>query len=145
MNQRISDVFAPIIRLRFFYHALSLFHILLGTYLVYLNPRSAISFLVFISSFYTVYKIPVSWRFKLVVGAVLALVIVPVIGVRNIFYLEIMFQISVFAALASVPHPSFYPPKVSGLSCSLASPRQRWSVSCLASPSCGCAGTISRW
>jgi branched-chain amino acid transport system permease protein len=100
MRESLSNLFAPVIRWRYFYHALTLFHVGLGTYLVYVNPRSAISFLVFISSFLTIYAVPVSWKFKGVVGAILALVIVPVIGVRNIFYLEIMFQISVFAALA---------------------------------------------
>ena len=39
-------------------------------------------------------------RFKLIAGVILALVIIPVVGVRNIFYLEVIFQISVFAALA---------------------------------------------
>jgi branched-chain amino acid transport system permease protein len=36
----------------------------------------------------------------LIAGTILALVIIPIVGVRNIFYLEVIFQISVFAALA---------------------------------------------
>ncbi|MBI4771397.1 MAG: branched-chain amino acid ABC transporter permease [Chloroflexi bacterium] len=39
-------------------------------------------------------------RVKLLVGLLLVIVIFPVVGVRNIFYLEVIFQISVFSALA---------------------------------------------
>jgi branched-chain amino acid transport system permease protein len=74
--------------------------IILGTILVYVNPRSNIAFLTLITSFFSLYSLGTSNRFKLITGIVLALFIIPVIGVRNIFYLEIIFQISVFAALA---------------------------------------------
>ena len=33
-------------------------------------------------------------------GLIIALILIPIIGMRNIFYLEVIFQISVFAALA---------------------------------------------
>ena len=75
-------------------------HIAAGTALVYVSPRSNLAFLVLISSLYSLYAFEADRRFKLIAGAVLALVIIPVIGVRNIFYLEVIFQISVFAALA---------------------------------------------
>ncbi len=75
-------------------------HILLGTILVYLSPRSILAFLVLVSSFFSIYYFKADNRFKLIVGAVLALVVMPVLGVRNIFYLEVIFQISVFSALA---------------------------------------------
>lgn len=81
-------------------HLLILAHIGLGTALVYWAPRSNIAFLVLISSLFSLYALKTSRRFQLIVGTVLALLIVPVIGVRNIFYLEVIFQISVFAALA---------------------------------------------
>lgn len=81
-------------------HAITLGHIILGTILVYVNPRSSIAFLALITSFFSLYSLGTSNRFKLFTGIVLALFIIPVIGVRNIFYLEIIFQISVFAALA---------------------------------------------
>jgi branched-chain amino acid transport system permease protein len=81
-------------------HVITLAHIILGTILVYSSPRSNIAFLVLITSFYSLYSLGTSSRFKLITGIVLALFIIPVIGVRNIFYLEIIFQISVFAALA---------------------------------------------
>ncbi len=75
-------------------------HIGAGTALVYTQPRSNLAFLVLITSFLSLYFFKTDGRFKLIAGAILALVIIPVIGVRNIFYLEVIFQISVFAALA---------------------------------------------
>ncbi len=75
-------------------------HILAGTLLVYTQPRSNLAFLVLMTSFLSLYFFSTSVRFKLIVGAMLALLIIPVVGVRNIFYLEVIFQISVFAALA---------------------------------------------
>ena len=71
-----------------------------GPPLVYTQPRSNLAFLVLITSFLSLYFFKTDARFKLIAGAMLALVIIPVIGVRNIFYLEVIFQISVFAALA---------------------------------------------
>jgi len=81
-------------------YLLILAHIGLGSALVYSAPRSNLAFLVLISSLFSLYILEADRRFKLIVGAVLALLIIPVIGVRNIFYLEVIFQISVFAALA---------------------------------------------
>lgn len=81
-------------------YLLTLTHIGLGSWLVYGAPRSNLAFLVLISSLFTLYALQTSRRFKIVSGLLLALLIIPVIGVRNIFYLEVIFQISVFAALA---------------------------------------------
>jgi branched-chain amino acid transport system permease protein len=81
-------------------YGITLAHILLGTILVYTSPRSNIAFLVLITSFFSLYSLKTRNQFKLLTGVILALVIIPVLGVRNIFYLEIIFQISVFAALA---------------------------------------------
>jgi branched-chain amino acid transport system permease protein len=81
-------------------YIITLVHILLGTILVYFSPRSNIAFLVLVTSFFTLYSLKADNRFKLVVGAIMALVVIPVLGVRNIFYLEVIFQISVFIALA---------------------------------------------
>lgn len=78
-----------------------LVHVILGSILVYTQPRSSISFLILISSFLSLYLFNNADRkFQLIVGAVLCLLILPVLGVRNIFYLEVIFQISVFSALA---------------------------------------------
>jgi branched-chain amino acid transport system permease protein len=75
-------------------------HVLLGTILVYISPRSTFAFLVLMTSFFSLYYLKASTSFKLITGVLLALIIIPVVGVRNIFYLEIIFQISVFSALA---------------------------------------------
>ncbi len=75
-------------------------HILAGSLLVYTQPRSNLAFLVLMTSFLSLYFFKAGVRFKIIAGAVLALIIIPVIGVRNIFYLEVIFQISVFSALA---------------------------------------------
>jgi len=83
-----------------FPYILTLLHVMVGTYLVYVSPRSNIAFLIFISSLLTLYALKMNTTFKVAVGVVLALVVMPVLGVRNIFYLEILFQICVFAALA---------------------------------------------
>ncbi len=81
-------------------YVISVAHVLLGTVMVYSSPRSIIAFLILLSSFASLYYFKTSFRFKILLGAVLALFIMPVLGVRNIFYLEVIFQISVFAALA---------------------------------------------
>ena len=75
-------------------------HILAGSLLVYTQPRSNLAFLVLMTSFLSLYFFTTSVRFKFIAGAILALLIIPIVGVRNIFYLEVIFQISVFAALA---------------------------------------------
>lgn len=81
-------------------YILTLAHIILATALVYLNPRSNLAFLLLLASFGTLYVLKTSNRFKIGLGLFMTLVVIPIIGVRNIFYLEIIFQISVFVALA---------------------------------------------
>jgi branched-chain amino acid transport system permease protein len=83
-----------------FPYLLILVHMVLGTILVYISPRSNLAFLVLITSFFSLYYFNADRRFKLIAGAILTLLIFPVVGVRNIFYLEVIFQISVFSALA---------------------------------------------
>ncbi|MRR32533.1 branched-chain amino acid ABC transporter permease, partial [bacterium] len=78
----------------------TLLYIAVATILVYLSPRSVPAFLMLMSSALFLFYLPTNNRFKLIVGLMIALLIMPVIGVRNIFYLEVIFQISVFAALA---------------------------------------------
>ena len=81
-------------------YIIAVVHLLLGTVLVYSSPRSIFAFLILMSSFFSLYYFKTDIKFKLLLGAFLALIIMPVLGVRNIFYLEVIFQISVFAALA---------------------------------------------
>ncbi len=75
-------------------------YLALGSFLVYISPTSLTAFLIFISSGLFVYFLKIDNRVKLFFGVLIALVLIPILGVRNIFYLETVFQISVFAALA---------------------------------------------
>ncbi len=75
-------------------------HIIAGTVAVFILPRSNLAFLLLITSFLSLYFFKTNAKFKMILGALLALGIIPVVGVRNIFYLEVIFQISVFSALA---------------------------------------------
>jgi branched-chain amino acid transport system permease protein len=72
----------------------------LGTALVFIFPRSLLAFLLFISSALLIFYMKLNKSFKLGLMAFALLFLVPVIGARNIFYLEVIFQICVFAALA---------------------------------------------
>jgi branched-chain amino acid transport system permease protein len=75
-------------------------YLTIGSLLVYIFPRSLIAFLIFISSGLFIFYLRTSNRFKMTLALIMLLGIIPVIGIRNIFYLEVIFQISVFAALA---------------------------------------------
>jgi branched-chain amino acid transport system permease protein len=81
-------------------YILSILFVILGSFLVYTSPRSPIAFLIFLSSAYLIYALPLNTRFKAGMAILMLLGLVPLLGVRNIFYLEIIFQICVFAALA---------------------------------------------
>ena len=73
---------------------------LVGSVLVYISPRSLFAFLILMTCPLALYFLNMSTKVKLFAGILLAIVIIPVLGIRNIFYLEVIFQISVFAALA---------------------------------------------
>ncbi|HUW69544.1 MAG TPA: branched-chain amino acid ABC transporter permease [bacterium] len=74
--------------------------LVLGTLLVYHSPRSILSFLVFAISVSMVYFLKMNKTVKLLLAVFIAVILVPILGARNIFYLEVIFQIAVFAALA---------------------------------------------
>lgn len=67
---------------------------------VYLAPRALFAFLMFVSAAGLLYALKLNVRFKIILGLIIALILVPIIGARNIFYLEVIFQMSVFSALA---------------------------------------------
>jgi branched-chain amino acid transport system permease protein len=73
---------------------------LLTTLLVYFNPRSLPDFILFLSSGYLIYALKMKMWQKALVGVLLSLVIIPIVGVRNISYLGVFFQIALFAGLA---------------------------------------------
>lgn len=68
--------------------------------LVYINSRSLPAFLLLMASAGFIYYLKMKPAFKLGLGLFLAVLVIPILGVRNISYLEVIFQISVFAALA---------------------------------------------
>jgi len=74
--------------------------LILGTILVYLSPRSIPAFLLFIGAGALIYFLHMNKFVKLAMAVLVAIVIVPILGARNISYLEIIFQIAVFSALA---------------------------------------------
>ncbi len=74
--------------------------IALGFVLVYASPRSIPAFLVFAAAAGLPYFLPMKKGAKLGLAVLVAVVLVPILGARNIFYLEVIFQIAVFSALA---------------------------------------------
>ena len=81
-------------------YILSLALLVLGFVLVYLSPRSIPAFLVFAAAAALPYFLEIRKPVKLAMAVVVAIVLVPILGARNIFYLEVIFQIAVFSALA---------------------------------------------
>jgi branched-chain amino acid transport system permease protein len=73
---------------------------IIGSVLVYIFPRSLFAFLILLTSPLALYFLNMDAKVKLFAGIFLTIIIIPVLGIRNIFYLEVIFQISVFAALA---------------------------------------------
>ena len=74
--------------------------LVIGTVLVYISPRSIPAFLVFAAASGLPYFLDMKKAVKLGMAVLVAVVLVPVLGARNIFYLEVIVQIAVFSALA---------------------------------------------
>lgn len=74
--------------------------LILGSLLVYTSPRSLLAFMILMLCPIALYFLKINTKIKIWIGLLLAVVIIPVLGIRNIFYLEVIFQICVFAALA---------------------------------------------
>ncbi len=81
-------------------YIVTLASLLVATLLVYISPRSTVAFILFLCVITLVYILPMKPIAKVALALLIALVIIPVIGLRNIFYLEVIFQISLFSALA---------------------------------------------
>ena len=71
-----------------------------GSALVYFVPRSLLAFMILMLCPAALYFLKMNIKIKLLIGILLAVLVIPVLGIRNIFYLEVIFQICVFAALA---------------------------------------------
>jgi len=75
-------------------------YILLSSLLVYYFPRSVLAFLAFEASLLLIYYAPLSRAVKLSLAAAALIVVLPLIGTINGYYLEIAIQVGIFAALA---------------------------------------------
>jgi branched-chain amino acid transport system permease protein len=75
-------------------------YLLLTSLWVYFDTQNLLAFLLFLASALLLYYLPMSGKAKLIFSLVAMLLIVPVVGIRNIFYLEVIFQICVFSSLA---------------------------------------------
>ena len=80
--------------------AIALAFLLVGTFSVYESPRSLGAFLILMTTPLILYFMKMNMKIKVFIGLLLIIVILPVLGIRNIFYLEVIFQMAVFAALA---------------------------------------------
>ncbi|MGQ5710221.1 ABC transporter permease subunit [Desulforudis sp. DRI-14] len=65
-----------------------------------LNPQSAIAFLLFMGSVLVLYKMPVPVHVKIFVAAVVLGVMMPLIGLENVYYLDVVTQVGIYVALA---------------------------------------------
>ena len=74
--------------------------LVLGTVLVYTSPRSIPAFLLFVFAGSSIYWLNLNRAVQLGLAVFLAVVLIPILGARNVFYLEVIFQIAVFSALA---------------------------------------------
>jgi branched-chain amino acid transport system permease protein len=75
-------------------------YIALSSLLAFYFPRSVLAFLVFEASLLWVYCAPVPTRAKLCFGVLITVVLLPLLGAINGYYLEIAIQVGIFVALA---------------------------------------------
>jgi len=68
--------------------------------LAFYFPQSVLAFLLVEASLLLLYYFPVSGRVKNLLGALVLLVLLPVLGFSNAYYFEIAIQIGIFVALA---------------------------------------------
>ena len=68
--------------------------------LAFAFPRSVLAFLLFEASLLVIYYAPLGDRTKLYLGAVVLLVLLPLLGSVNGYYLEVAIQVGIFVALA---------------------------------------------
>lgn len=73
---------------------------IVGTVTLFQNPRSLGSFLVLMTTPVILYFMKMPMKIKVFIGLLIVVIILPVIGIKNIFILEVIFQMAVFAALA---------------------------------------------
>ncbi len=74
--------------------------LVVGSISVYQSPRSLMAFLTLMLCPTMLYFLKIDLKVKFLIGLLLIIVVIPVLGIRNIFYLEVIFQMAVFSALA---------------------------------------------
>ena len=71
---------------------IALAFLIIGTVSVYLSPRSLSAFLILMTTPLILYFMKINMKVKIFIGLLLIILILPVLGIRNIFYLEVIFQ-----------------------------------------------------
>jgi len=77
-----------------------LVYIAVSSVLAYLHPQSVLAFLLFENSLLLIYYLPAQPKVKFILGAVVLLVLLPILGFINAYYLEIAVQVGIYVALA---------------------------------------------
>lgn len=68
--------------------------------LFYLMPQSNWAFLLFMASLFVLYKLQAPLIAKGVLAAVLLFVVMPVVGIQNTYYLDVITQVGIYVSLA---------------------------------------------
>lgn len=74
--------------------------LIVGFIAVYFSPRSIPGFLLFLFAASSIYWLKLNRAVQLALAVFVAIILIPILGARNVFYLEVIFQIAVFSALA---------------------------------------------
>jgi branched-chain amino acid transport system permease protein len=77
-----------------------LVYIAVSSVLAYLHPQSVLAFLLFENSLLLIYYLPAQPKMKFILGAVVLLVLLPILGFINAYYLEVAVQVGIYVALA---------------------------------------------
>jgi branched-chain amino acid transport system permease protein len=75
-------------------------YILGSSLLAYLYPQSVVAFLLFEASLFLIYYLPVQPKVKFLFSALVLLVLLPILGFINAYYLEVAVQVGIYVALA---------------------------------------------
>src|SRR3990172_5451550 len=75
-------------------------YIALSSLLVFYFPQSVLAFLLFEASLLFIYYSPLPRRVKLSLAGLVLVVLLPLLGMFNGYYLEVAIQVGIFVALA---------------------------------------------
>jgi len=68
--------------------------------LFYLDPQSGLLFILFLGSLFVLYRMPVSTRLKYPATLVILAGVMPLVGMQNSYYFDVITQVGIYAALA---------------------------------------------